>query len=100
LVVRNRLRGLIINFERHEIDCADAMRRASSRDCKNTDVRFGSKADMTSRNRDVRFPPESGHCRAPVGCPLCAITGHAANYSNGPCALRRRYQPVCWRLWP
>ena len=31
-------------------------------------VRFGSKADMAARPRDVRFTPESGHCgtRAPV----------------------------------
>jgi hypothetical protein len=25
------------------------------------DVRFGSKADMSRSNRDVRFTPESGH---------------------------------------
>jgi hypothetical protein len=35
-----------------------------------------------------------------VGTSALAISGHAANYSTGPCALRRRYQPVCWRLWP
>jgi hypothetical protein len=27
------------------------------------DVRFGSKADMARSNFDVRFTPESGHCR-------------------------------------
>jgi hypothetical protein len=26
--------------------------------------------------RDVRFSTESGHCRATVGCPLCAKGGH------------------------
>jgi hypothetical protein len=27
----------------------------------NDDVRFGSKADMATTPRDVRFTPESGH---------------------------------------
>jgi hypothetical protein len=39
------------------------------------DVRFGSKADILLGLRDVRFTPESGHCRATVGCPLCAKSG-------------------------
>jgi hypothetical protein len=26
------------------------------------DVRFGSKADVTLLNFDVRYSPESGHC--------------------------------------
>jgi len=26
---------------------------------------------------DVRFTPNSGHCRATVGCPLCANSGHS-----------------------
>jgi hypothetical protein len=36
-------------------------------------VRFGSKADVTLLNFDVRFTPESGHWLA------CAIT-HAPNF--------------------
>ena len=40
-----------------------------------TDVRFGSKADVTLLNFDVRFTPKSGHCRARLGCPLCAKSG-------------------------
>jgi hypothetical protein len=38
-------------------------------------VRFGSKADMTLLNFDVRFAPESRHCQATVGCLLWAKTG-------------------------
>jgi hypothetical protein len=40
--------------------------------CRAADVRFGSKADMTGRIRNVRFTPKSGHRRATVGCPLSA----------------------------
>jgi hypothetical protein len=32
-------------------------------------VRFGSKADIGLPPVDVRFTPESGHCRTTVGCP-------------------------------
>jgi hypothetical protein len=31
---------------------------------QSADVRFGSKADVTLLNFDVRFTPESGHCFA------------------------------------
>jgi hypothetical protein len=44
-------------------------------------ARFGSKADMTLWNRDVRFTPESRHCSAPVGCSLCARSRHSTAYS-------------------
>jgi hypothetical protein len=37
-----------------------------------TNVRFGSKADMTSLIHDVRFTPKSGHRRTTAECPLCA----------------------------
>jgi hypothetical protein len=40
------------------------------------DVRFGSKADVTLLNVDVRFTPESGHRSAAWECPLCAKSGH------------------------
>ena len=36
------------------------------------DVRFGSITDIEARRADVRFTPKSGHCRATLGCPLCA----------------------------
>jgi hypothetical protein len=39
------------------------------------DVRFGSKADIEERTSDVRYSPESGHCRSTVGCPLSAKSG-------------------------
>jgi hypothetical protein len=40
------------------------------------DVRFGSKADMCSAKRHVRFTPNSGHVRCKEGCPLSANSGH------------------------
>ena len=42
------------------------------------DVRFGSKADIGARLRDVRFTPKSGHWNSVVECPLCAKSGHAS----------------------
>ena len=41
-------------------------------------VRFGSKADICSAKRHVRFAPESGHVRCSSSCPLCANSGHSA----------------------
>jgi hypothetical protein len=38
-------------------------------------VRFGSKADIASIKRDVRFTPNSGHWPSALECPLCAISG-------------------------
>jgi hypothetical protein len=40
--------------------------------------RFGSKADIASRPPHVRFTAESGHCRAALGCPLCATCRHGS----------------------
>jgi AraC-like DNA-binding protein len=40
------------------------------------DVRVGSKADIGLLPIDVRFTPESGHCRVTVGCLLCARSRH------------------------
>ena len=42
------------------------------------DVRFGSKADICSAIRDVRFTPKSGHVQCTRQCPLCANSGHRA----------------------
>jgi hypothetical protein len=47
----------------------------ASRQKWTANVAFGSKADIASIERDVRFTPKSGHCRATVGCPLCAKSG-------------------------
>ena len=44
-------------------------------------VRFGSKADVTLLNFDVRFTPESGHPVAHLGCPLWANSGHCDIHS-------------------
>ena len=50
--------------------------------CRNPFVdRFGSKADMCSAKRHVRFTPESGHVRRNTSCPLCANSGHRDTYS-------------------
>jgi hypothetical protein len=40
------------------------------------DVRFGSKADIARHQLNVRFTPKSGHPAAPLGCALCANSGH------------------------
>jgi hypothetical protein len=39
-------------------------------------VRFGSKADICSAKRYVRFTPKSGHSRLTLECPLSANSGH------------------------
>ena len=45
------------------------------------DVRFGSKADICSARRHVRFPSESGHVQCTRRCPVCANSGHCGTYS-------------------
>jgi hypothetical protein len=40
-------------------------------------VRFGSKADIASRPRHVRYSPQSRHWSARVPRPLCANSGHS-----------------------
>ena len=42
------------------------------------DVRFGSKADICSAKRYVRFTPESRHVHCNSVYPLCANNGHCA----------------------
>ena len=44
-------------------------------DCT-SNVRFGSKADICSAKRNVRFTPESGHVQCNSACPLSANSGH------------------------
>jgi hypothetical protein len=55
---------------------------STARGAFHTGVCFGSKADVTLLNFDVCFTPESGHCRARLGCPLCARTGHQEATAN------------------
>ena len=45
------------------------------------DVRLGSKADMCSAKRHVRFTPESGLLQSTGRCPLRANSGHSAVHS-------------------
>jgi hypothetical protein len=46
-------------------------------DCKRApNVRFGSKADICSAKRHVRFTPSSGHWQRTSPCPFCANSGH------------------------
>jgi hypothetical protein len=40
--------------------------RSASQQILAADVRFGSKADVTLLNFDVRFAPESGHSAAAI----------------------------------
>jgi hypothetical protein len=42
-------------------------------------VRFGSLADISQRNRHVRFAPESGHVQCKSRCLLSANSGHCAS---------------------
>src|SRR5690242_16741773 len=53
-------------------------------------IRFASKADIEARPRRVRFTPESGHRRAALGCPLCAMSGHC---SSAVCGMLRPRTP-------
>ena len=41
-----------------------------------SNVRFGSKADISAFNSNVRFTPNSGHSGRQSACPLCATSGH------------------------
>jgi len=56
-------------------------------------VRFGSKADILERLRDVSFTPESGHCRATVGCLFCAKSGHRISRNHGNTLIRTTDYP-------
>ena len=47
------------------------------------DAALGQKADVTPRNRDVRYTPESGHGSEHAGCLLCAINRHHSPSSHG-----------------
>jgi len=46
----------------------------------------GREADMAASLSHVRFAPESGHCSAPLACPLCAKSGHT--HRNIECPIR------------
>src|SRR5215469_77963 len=52
-------------------------------------VRYGSKADIGARQRNVRFAPNSGHRNSVSKCPLCAKSGHMQ------CSKQYRYS-ITW----
>src|SRR5215469_15078632 len=47
-----------------------------------TDVRFGSKADIERPPIDVRFTPKSGHSLQRQPCPLCAKSTYAPQQTS------------------
>jgi hypothetical protein len=57
---------------------------------RTTDVRFGSKADVTLLNIDVRFAPESGHSSARSGCLLWAKNRHSVVSDRCPLDLQEQ----------
>src|SRR4029077_7855131 len=61
-------RGRATSFFQSLAEWEDAVR--------GTHVRFGSKADIRSAKRHVRFTPESGHVQRTRPCLLCANSGH------------------------
>jgi hypothetical protein len=68
-----------------------------------SNVRFGSKADILTISRHVRFTPKSGHWRATVGRPLCAIGGSApfqerSRFEWNVSSIASRTLAVCWAL--
>ena len=63
------------------IDATRVHARASAKRATGSGVRFGSKADICSAKRHVRFTPKSGHLQRTSPCPLCANSGHAAHTS-------------------
>jgi hypothetical protein len=65
---------------------------------RNLHVRNGSKADIASGPRDVRFTSKSGHCRAALGCPLCAKSRHAGYFGSSSLAAQRIAGSVKARL--
>src|SRR6516225_7181456 len=66
------------------------------------DVRFGSKADITTSPRHVRFTPESGHSLALSECPLSqhqqptSDTAHAMPSPTPISDIGRRGGYVCF----
>jgi hypothetical protein len=52
------------------------------------DVRFGSKADVTLLDFDVRFTPESGHC---TGDSWISVIGNKQTFTAAP----ERSRKVC-----
>jgi hypothetical protein len=62
------LRLRLTPYHSAKSDCA-------SQQIQVADVRSGSKADIATIKRDVRFTPNSGHWNSAARCPLCAKSG-------------------------
>jgi hypothetical protein len=54
-----------------------------------TDVRYGSEADLTAPKSNVRFTPESGLKADIASCPFCAISRCEQSQHNGLPSRRR-----------
>jgi hypothetical protein len=65
-------------------------------------VRFGSKADVTLLNFDVRFTPESGHSPTRSGCLLWAEADMPATFGSGLtcCSTTTGSENVNVEPWP
>ena len=69
---------LVLSLFQHFIEqVRDLTGSVYSRNQQNdaANVRFGSKADIASRPRHVRYSPQSGHSSARFACPLSASSG-------------------------
>jgi hypothetical protein len=77
-------RRLSLRFER-DLDLNQEFPRAlRGYEGARVDVRFGSQADVTLLNLDVRFTPESGYSPTRSGCPLWAQKQtHALQQNRG-----------------
>jgi hypothetical protein len=64
--------------------------KAVDRKSNHTDIRNGSKAEVTAMRRRIRFTPESGHSSARTECPLCAIQDQ----------VRRSIYSIPYSIWP
>src|SRR5690349_14289942 len=56
-------------------------------DPQQTNVRFGSLADITARLCHVRFTPDNGHSSARVGCPKSANRHSRALVAGALCLV-------------
>jgi hypothetical protein len=71
-------RALVRTFfvERLEFEGINRRSRESGSGSPGSNVRYGSKADIASRPRHVRYSPQSGHSSARFARPLSATNGH------------------------
>src|SRR5262249_61822693 len=63
---------------------------------RETNVRFGSKADIDGCERHVRFTPKSRHPLTALERPLSAKSGHQGFYSITSLARMSRLRGITW----